>query len=268
MTELRPLFFATAFLVSAPAAAETQTLCTLVADAATGKVIHSEGPACDRRTTPASTFKIALSLMGYDSGFLKDAHNPALPFREGYVDWVPAWRQTTDPARWLEKSVVWYSQRITRALGAERFAAYTRAFDYGNADVSGDPGKENGLDRAWLTSSLKISPREQVTFLRRLVKRDLPVSARAFEMTEVIADYGVRAGWHVYGKTGAARSRDADGNIRRGKPYGWFVGWAEKGGRAIVFARLIQEDRRRPGSPGSRARDALFGELFSGKDPL
>lgn len=54
-------------------------LCTLVADAATGRPIVREGQ-CGERVTPASTFKIALSLMGYDAGVLRDAHAPTLAF--------------------------------------------------------------------------------------------------------------------------------------------------------------------------------------------
>jgi beta-lactamase class D len=45
--------------------------CTAVADVATGRVLKQDG-ACNQRVTPASTFKIALSLMGYDSDYLTD----------------------------------------------------------------------------------------------------------------------------------------------------------------------------------------------------
>lgn len=147
------------------ARAETIIVCTAVADAATGEVLTQEG-ACDTRATPASTFKIAISLMAFDAGFLKDVHTPALPFRQGYADWIPTWRSTTDPARWMAESVVWYSRLATEAIGKERFGRYVDAFDYGNRNVSGDPGRDNGLTDAWLSSSLEISPLEQLAFLR------------------------------------------------------------------------------------------------------
>ena len=79
-------------------------VCTAVADAATGRILTQEG-RCDQQVTPASTFKIAISLMGYDSGFLIDEHSPALPFRQGYPDWIPSWRTTTDPTSWIKNSV-------------------------------------------------------------------------------------------------------------------------------------------------------------------
>jgi beta-lactamase class D len=82
-----------------------------------------------------------------------------LPFRPGDVDWQPAWRQPTDPAAWMRHSVVWYSQRISQALGAARFRRYVGDFGYGNADGSGDPGQANGLARSWIGSSPSRSRR-------------------------------------------------------------------------------------------------------------
>nr|WP_280939056.1 penicillin-binding transpeptidase domain-containing protein [Methylobrevis pamukkalensis] len=179
------------------------------------------------------------------------------------------WRATTDPTLWMKNSVVWYSQLITADLGNGGFDRYVKAFDYGNEDTSGDPGKDNGLTESWLGSSLEISPREQVTFLRRLVGRDLPVKAAAFDMTEQLMDIGPQpGGWHVYGKTGAAPSRLPDGTNARGQPWGWFVGWATKGERTVVFSRLTKDTTRPEVSPGIAARKALIEELFSADGKL
>jgi beta-lactamase class D len=248
--------------------AETTTVCTAVADAATGEMLKQEG-TCDTRATSASTFKIAISLMGFDAGFLKDAHTPALPFEEGFIDWNPALRSTTDPAKWMKDSVVWYSQQITRAIGKERFGQYVREFQFGNEDVSGDPGKDNGLTNAWLSSSLEISSLEQLTFLQKIVRRELPVISHAFEMTRTLVDIGVQpSGWHVYGKTGAGASKNPDGTVAMGQPWGWFVGWATKGDRAVVFARLTKDTERPSGPPGLAARDAVLRDLFSAPSSL
>jgi beta-lactamase class D len=238
-----------AALIGQPAV-QAREVCTAVADAASGKTIVQRGE-CDRRVTPASTFKIAISLMGYDAGFLKSEHDPVLPFRPGYVDWRENWREPADPARWIRDSVVWYSQQVTFAIGRERFAAYTRQFGFGNADVSGLPATE-GPDLAWINSSLQISPVEQVTFLRKLVNRQLGVSAYAYEMTEKITLFGdIPGGWTVHGKTGSG-----DGN-------GWYVGWANKGDRKVVFARLLKrEDAMQDKVPlPVQARDGMIADL-------
>lgn len=255
-------FLTMALLIPALLPAHAKTICTIVADAASGKVLREEGD-CKTRYTPASTTKIAFAVMGFDSGFLKDAHSPTLPFKEGYADWLgDVWKQPTDPARWLKYSVVWYSQLITHELGEKRLEQYAAKFGFGNADFSGDPGKNNGLDRAWISSSLKISPEEQVTFLRKLVNRTLPVSPDVFDKTyESVEVTPASGGWSVHGKTGSAFPRKADGSFDRARAYGWFVGWAEKGDRTVIFARLDQDEKKQPGGGGRRVREVFLKEL-------
>ncbi|MGQ4274593.1 class D beta-lactamase [Terrihabitans sp. B22-R8] len=255
-------FFACLGLSANLAPASAATLCTVFVDADTGKVLTREGSACDERVTAASTFKIALSAMGFDAGLLKDLHDPAWPFKEGYPDWMQSWRTTTDPSAWMANSVVWYSQQLTRALGEERFGNYVKSFRYGNADVSGDPGKRNGLTRAWISSSLRISPLEQASFLARLVRGDLPITRQARDMTERLIAQSMLAGdWALYGKTGSGAPIGADGKADFSRSYGWFVGWAKKKSRTIVFVRLTQDERKEKTTAGVRTRNALIREL-------
>ena len=260
--------FAALFAISASlfvSETEARTVCTLIVEPATGKALVREGD-CATRVTPASTFKIPIALMGYDAGFLKDEHAPAIPFREGYTYWGnPAWRDTIDPASWMKYSVVWYSQQVTHALGAAKFKAYVDKLGYGNRDVRGDKGKNNALDRSWISSSIQISPDEQAQFLSKLVNRSLPVSVQAMEMTARITQLPPLAnGWEIHGKTGAAMPRTADGGYDKDHFYGWFVGWATKDTKTRVIVRLIQEEKEgkeREGSAGVRARDAFLAEL-------
>ncbi len=234
--------------------------CTLVADAATQRILKQEGE-CATRITPASTFKIAIALMGYDAGFLKSEHAPVLKYHPGDVDWSTAWLADTDPQKWIRDSVVWYSQRVTAALGAPRFQRYATAFGYGNADVSGDPKRHDGLKFAWIDSSLRISPLEQLAFLERVVRRELPVSALAFDMTGRITELPDAGGWALHGKTGTGFPLLADGRSDHAHAYGWFVGWAMKGPRTLVFVRQIQDRSLQDGPAGLRARDVFVRAL-------
>ncbi|BBO59789.1 class D beta-lactamase [Mycoavidus sp. B2-EB] len=254
-------FLAVNFFIST---VQAKTICTAIADAKTGKIVLEEGN-CSARFTPASTFKIALSVMGYDCGFLKDTHSPTLPFKKGYVEWGgDNWRQPTDATRWMKYSVVWFSQQVTQFLGQDRLQQYATQFGYGNADFGGDPGKNNGLERAWISSSLKISPLEQLAFLRKLVNRQLPVSANAFDMTSrIVEKIALPSGWDVQGKTGMAYPRQANGDFDEEHPWGWFVGWATKGDHTLVFARLIQDDKKELGTAGVRSREAFLMQLPS-----
>lgn len=256
---LKPLqsLIALALLAGAalPAAGRDALRCTLLVDADSGRTLLREGQ-CDRRVTPASTFKVAIALMGYDSGILIDEQTPLLPFRPGYVDWLPEWRTATDPSAWMKLSVVWYSQQVTSRLGMPRFQSYLDRFDYGNRDAAGNPGKGDGLTESWLSSSLKISADEQAVFLRKLVTRTLPVSNRAVDMTSSLLRYPrLRNGWELYAKTGTGAE---PGSL----PHGWLVGWTTDGKRTVVFARLVQDAQREDGArAGLRVRDAFIKEL-------
>lgn len=257
---LSGLFIMLAFTV---AKAETTTVCTLISDVQTAEVLVQEGD-CAKRATAASTFKIAISLMGFDSGILKDTHHPVWSFKEGYPDWRKVWRNDTDPQNWIKHSVVWYSQQINIRLGKEKFRNYVTSFDYGNTDVTGDAEQQNGLTRAWLSSSLQISPAEQVDFISRMIRGELPIRDEATETAIGLFDIGLQPnGWHVFGKTGAGLSQNPDGSPIKGQPWGWFVGWAKRGDRTIAFARLTHDSQRPAIPPGFAVRDAILAEYFA-----
>ncbi len=240
--------------------------CLTLADAATGQALLRDGQ-CAVRVTPASTFNIAVSLMGYDRGILHDEHAPRWPFREGYTAWNESWRAPTDPAAWMRNSTVWYAQLVSGQVGATAFQHYLDQFEYGNRDAAGDG--DNGLTMSWINSSLRISPDEQVAFLRRIVNRDLGVSPRAYDMTSRLLKVRTLAnGWDVYGKTGTGSPVGPDGRDMRDRSYGWFVGWAVKGNRTIVFAHLVQDRQAQDEPAGPRAREALLRALPARLDAL
>lgn len=252
-----------------PIPPSAERICTLIAEAQSGKILLEAGD-CDTRVTPASTFKLPLAVMGFESGFLHSPDAPSLPFRQGDPDWGgAAWRQDTTPRHWLEYSVVWYSQRITRALGAPTLTRYAQAFGYGNADFSGDAGFDNGLERAWIASSLRVSPREQLGFLRGLVTGILPVSAHAMAATRASTQSTVQDGWQIWGKTGTAYPRKKDRSFDYAHGWGWYVGWAQpEGGQrtgtpqgeenTLVFVQLTRGTARTKGSPGNQTRAAVL----------
>lgn len=64
------------------------TTCYIIYDLNSESMQLQEG-VCNQPLSPASTFKLALSLMGYDSKYLVDEHLPNLPFRPHYVNDIP-----------------------------------------------------------------------------------------------------------------------------------------------------------------------------------
>lgn len=223
-----------------------------------GKIVKQEGE-CTKRHSPFSTFKIPLALMGFDAGILKSSQEPLMEFsneiqtRFGRPDKFPImrlWPRAHTPETWMRYSVVWYSQEITQKLGMEKFKEYTQKLTYGNADVSGNQGKNDGIYNAWLGSSLQISALEQVEFIEKLSKRELDISKEAQENTiNLIVLEDMWDDWKLYGKTG-------------GGSFGWFVGWIEKGDRLIAFAQYIDTNTS-PITSGRIAKELAKDNLVS-----
>jgi len=211
------------------------------------KVLKREGN-CITRYGPQSTFKIPLALMGYDSGVLEDERRPVFQYKEGYDFYINVCKGDHDPKTWMRDSCLWYSRLLTPKLGMKKFRNYITKFHYGNMDVSGDEGKNNGLTHSWVSSSLMISPEEQVDFLQKVTAHQLPISEKAYKMTKnIIYIQDLSGGWKLYGKTGSASQ------------HGWFVGWIEKNGRTIEFADHIVDQKKENVFPSFRARnDALI----------
>ncbi|MGB3338435.1 MAG: class D beta-lactamase [Devosia sp.] len=233
--------------------------CTVMIDARSGDVLLREG-TCDQRFAPFSTFKLPLAVMGYDAGILIDDETPRWEWHAGLT--APERdHKDVDPTIWERDSVLWYSRELTRLMGADTFGRYSTMLDYGNGDVSGTPGKDNGLTHGWLGASLAISPDEQVAFVRRLLLGALPVSADAQAWAASILPDFTAGDWTVSGKTGSGWVSDAQGDYYRDQPLGWFIGWAQRGDAVVAFARLRIDAQRSDANLGPVVREGFLADV-------
>lgn len=207
-------------------------------------VLKSEGD-CTTQYPPQSTFKVPLAIMGFDSGILKNENEPKWAMPKGEETHLGVHRIPHTPRTWMRDSVLWYSQIFTEKLGIKKFQKYVDEFDYGNKDLAG------GVRNAWVSSSLQISPEEQVTFVQKIVDKKLPVSEHAYDMTKkVMYIQEMMGGWKLYGKTGSS-------NL-----HGWFIGYIEKGNRKVAFASHIVDQEKQKTWPSMRARGEAWTNLM------
>jgi beta-lactamase class D len=211
-------------------------------DGITDEVLTELGPNINKRMSPCSTFKIPLSLMGYDAEVLKDETNPNWDFQEEYDDWLVSWRDPQSPLSWMKYSCVWYSKVLSLELGLEKIQNYLTSMEYGNQDASGGLAHPGALNPFWLNSSVEISPKEQVDFLQKMIRAQLPISSRAIQMTRAILfKEELAEGWKLFGKTGWSGSDIT--NDGRTLEHSWFVGWIEKDQSFYLFAYLIRDKK-------------------------
>jgi beta-lactamase class D len=219
--------------------------CFLLVNGISGNTVFQLGAEFEERMSPCSTFKIPLSLMGYDAGVLIDEQTPIWEFLEEYDDFLDVWKGPQSPQSWMQYSCVWYSKLISCQLGLKKMQDYLAAFDYGNQDLSVGlvmPGK---ADPAWFHSSpLKISPREQVSFINKMLQNKFHVSDQAVAKTKAILfKEKLQQGWKLFGKTGWSGSIGRNDNTVL--EYAWFVGWIENNNQYYSFAYLTREEKIR-----------------------
>lgn len=63
---------------------------------------------------------------------------------------------------------VWFYQDLARRIGEKNMQKWIDTVGYGNTKMGGQ------IDNFWFEGDLRISAREQVSFIERLVNRDLP----------------------------------------------------------------------------------------------
>ena len=186
-------------------------------------IIASDKDRSGQPQLPASTFKIANSIIALETGVVGDPDKDVFKW-DGVTRSIEGWNKDHTLRSAIAASAVPVYQEIARRIGPERMQKFVDLFEYGNRDIGG------GIDQFWLTGNLRIDPMQQVDFVDRLRRGALPVSKRSQDLVRDILPVT---------KVGDATIRAKPGLVgaERGQPsLGWLVGWAEAGSQQTVFA--------------------------------
>jgi beta-lactamase class D len=196
----------------------------VVYDLNRNKYVRYNAERCAERFIPASTFKIMNSLIGLETGIIPD-ENYVIKW-DGTPYPISAWNQDHTLQTAIQNSVVWYYQELARRVGKEKMQQYVSAAGYGNTDITG------AIDTFWLEGALRISADEQVEFLKRLYRGDLPFATRSMDIVKKVLVLDKTAAYQLSGKTGS---------VQRVTPHeGWFVGYLEAQGNVYFFATNLE----------------------------
>lgn len=192
----------------------------VVYDARDGEFIGHNPVRAETRFIPASTFKIANTLISLDSGTV-DSVDSVIPF-VGEPQENKAWEKDMSLRDAIAISNVPLYQELARQIGLSTMESGIRALQYGNCEIG------ETVDTFWLRGPLEISAVEQCLFLDRLANQMLPVPPEMQKEVAQILELGRGDNWVMYGKTGATGAYSPS--------LGWWVGWVLKDGRTYPFA--------------------------------
>jgi len=184
----------------------------------------SDEARCRRPQHPASTFKIANSIIALETGVVTEPET-TLPW-DGKEREVREWNRDHTLRSAIQVSCVPCFQEIARKVGEARMGEWVKKLEYGNADISG------AIDTFWLVGGLRITPVQELEFLRRLDRAELPIQPFVRDMVIDMLTLDVGEDYVLRGKTGALLPPEA-------QLTGWFVGWVEHDARRLYFATLL-----------------------------
>lgn len=176
------------------------------------------------RYSPASTFKVAHTLFALHAGAVRDEFQ-TFPW-DGVSRAYSGHNEDQNLRSAMRNSTLWVYQRFARQIGESLARKYLASIEYGNADPTASTGDY------WVDGNLKISALEQVSFLKKLYRNQLPFSVEHQRLVKDLmineADYD----WILRAKTGW-----------EGR-YGWWIGWVELPEGPVFFALNIDTPNR------------------------
>ena len=195
---------------------------------------------------PASTFKILNSLIALECEVIKDENE--------LIQWdsiersVPVWNQDHTMTTGIKNSVVWFYQELARRVGGERMQLWVDSVSYGNQQI----GKN--MDDFWLVGDLRISPLQQVEFLKKFVTEDLPFREDIIKTVKEIL---------IEDKTDAYVFRAKTGWATFGIPVGWYIGYIEINEDAYIFVNNIEIRDSADAKERKEITKEVFNEVFN-----
>lgn len=177
----------------------------------------------EKRFLPASTFKIPNTLIALDEGAVANAQE-ILKWDGKDTGW-PAWNKDQSIETAFPISCVWFYQELAKRVGNAKYLSHLEKLQYGNRMTGAD------VATFWLEGDLKISAREQVVFLKKLYREQLPYSKEHQHVVKKIMIVDETPQYIIRAKTGWTTQDN--------QQIGWYVGYVTTEKQVWFFATNI-----------------------------
>ncbi len=194
------------------------------------QVVHGAALA-DVPLRPASTFKVMLALVALETGALKNADEVVRWDGTRYAE-HPEWQRDMALREAMKTSSEPFFRSVAARIGRDRLAAWVQKVGYGNGRIGDD------ASHAWHDGVLTVTARQQVAFIDRLRRGDLPFSPKTLASVKTAMRGDTVGDMQLYGKTGTFT--DDDGRTRA-----WWIGWVEgpRGAASFALASTPKRDK-------------------------
>ncbi len=199
-----------------------------------------------KRISPNSTYKIYDALLGLESGIITSENSVITWDGKNYP--FDAWEKDQTLHSAMQNSVNWYFQSIDTQLGLQTIRSFLQKIEYGNQKTSSD------LDLYWTDLSLKISPMEQVSLLKKFYNNEFHFTPSNIETVKNSILLSSNENGSLYGKTGTGRINGKDVS-------GWFIGFIETSDNVYYFATNIQGKENITGSKATDITTSILSEF-------
>lgn len=172
---------------------------------------------------PASTFKIPNTLIALQEKVIKNEYEVIK--WDGKKRFYEPWNKNQNLQTALKYSCVWCYQKFASKIGNKKYLKYLTKINYGN--------KKTGLKLTtfWLNGNLRISAKQQISFLKKLYKNNLPFEQKYIDITKKILTVEKTANYIMKAKTGWSTAKIWG--------VGWYVGYVENKNNTYFFALNI-----------------------------
>jgi len=183
----------------------------------------------DSAYLPASTFKIVNSLIGIETGIVKDSAT--------IIKWdsinrtIPQWNQDLKMYDAFKYSAVPWFQELARRIGRDTMQHWLDTLGYGS--YYGKPVIKSNLDTFWLDNSVKVTADEQLGLVKKLYFSQLPFQPRSQRMVKNMMLMEDNPNYKLSYKTGW-------GFTENGHSLAWIIGWIEENRHPYFFVLQLE----------------------------
>lgn len=183
----------------------------------------------DSAYLPASTYKIVNSLIGIETGRVKDSAT-VIPW-DRVVRKIPDWnRDLTMQEAFSYSSLPWY-QELARRIGKDTMQHWLDSIGYGSLHKKAVIA--DNLDTFWLDNSLKITADEQLGLVKKLYFGQLPFQPRSQRLVKNMMKREDNSKYKLSYKTGS-------GFTEKDHSLGWITGWIEENNHPYFFVLQLE----------------------------